>query len=423
MYALQAGFIKGRNTGCLERALVRCRKSGVRADGSLIVNVALLGRNIILVKILRRQRSVTQSLHRKLSGEPAHGHLHNARRLLEIRRRKILMNLFHYTAPDRLRNTGLRADKVCILIISCPCGAAVIIRVSRKPHIVLIRSGSCFTCDRCRAKVYSRTGTLGYHVLHRGGQKPCRCLLQHSSRLTDLIGIQNDITVMIRHLRVHLRLQIFAAVGNRCIGGVQLNVLDTLCNTAKCQCRLNIRENPAIDLFVVYQSGKAKVQQIFIAKLRRDVHKSLHGYDVHRVLDTKAQRRKSPIGFSVPVANRCAVRIRIRCIVLRGRQCQAACIQSRCISRYHLKGRAGLTHRIRRAVQCPVCLFLTSSAGNCKNISRVLILQRQRNLRLCRDIIALAKDRISGADNRILVLFLTGLRVFLCIKDQGKIRI
>ena len=107
MYALQAGFIKGCNTGCFERALVRCRKSGVRADGSLIVNVALLGRNIILVKILRRQRSVTQPLHRKLSGEPAHGHLHNARRLLEIRRRKILMNLFHYTAPDHLRNTGL----------------------------------------------------------------------------------------------------------------------------------------------------------------------------------------------------------------------------------------------------------------------------------------------------------------------------
>ena len=53
----------------------------------------------------------------------------------------------------------------------------------------------------------------------------------------------------------------------------------------------------------------------------------------------------------------------------------------------------------------------------------MLILQRQRNLRLCRNIIAFAKDRISGADNGILVLFLAGLRVFLRVEDQGKIRI
>ena len=228
---------------------------------------------------------------------------------------------------------------------------------------------------------------------------------------------------MIRHLRVHLRLQIFAAVCNRCIGGIQLNVLDALGDTAKRQSRLNIRENLAIDLFVVHQSGKAKIQQVFIAKLRRDVHKSLHGYDVHRVLDTETKRGKPAIGFSVPVSDRSAVRIRIRCIVLRGRQSQTTGVQSRCIRRYHLKGRSGLTHRIRRTVQCPVCLLLTSAAGNCKDISRVLILQRQRNLRLCRNIISFAKDRISGADDSILVLFLTGLRVFLRIENQGKIRI
>ena len=106
------------------------------------------------------------------------------------------------------------------------------------------------------AEVDSTSGTFLDDGFHRGGQQP-GCGLLHGP-LFDLgavvLGgfirrIQKDIAILIHDGRVKLGLLGGSAVGDGRVGGVQLNVLYAVGDTAQRQCLVGVCEDLAVDLF------------------------------------------------------------------------------------------------------------------------------------------------------------------------------
>ena len=329
MVTLQAGLGHRRDTGCLERAFIRCGHSIQCADLAAVMDVAGFRGHGVLVKILRLERCVAQALYRQLAGERADRLLHDAVRHAELLGGLALMHPFHNSLPQYLGVIRLAADKVRVLIVARPRRAGVVIRIAGKPHIVLVGRRTGLAGNRGLGQLAPGTGALRHDILHRGGQEPRRRLLQDAVLVPVRIRVQDDIAVMIRDLCVKFRLQIFPAVCDRRVSGIELDILHAARNSAQSQCLLDIGINHAVDLLAVDQCGEAEVDQVIVAQLRRDLRQRLDGYDIHGILDSFAQGAEPPVGFAVPVADRCAVRIGIRRVILRRGKRQARRIERR----------------------------------------------------------------------------------------------
>ena len=197
---------------------------------------------------------------------------------------------------------------------------------------------------------------------------------------------------MIHDAGIELGLNIGSAVGDGRVGSVQLIVCNALGQTAQRQGLLDIRVDLAVDFLLIDQRCEAEALEIVKAQCRGDVRQSLDGDDIHGILNTDAQRRDAAVGLAVPVPAGCAVFEIEGRVVLGVRQCHAGRIERRRVGGDNLEGRSGLSGRIRRAVQRPVCGLLAAAADHGDHIAGGLILNGQRNLRLRRETHALVVD-------------------------------
>ena len=109
---------------------------------------------------------------------------------------------------------------------------------------------------------------------------------------------------MIHDFGIKLRFDIGPAVCDGRIRGVQLQIGNTIGNTAQGEGLCNIGKGLAVFLFPLYQSGKAKILQVIKPLLRSNVGQCLYGDDVQGIPDTIPQGTGSPVTGAVPVGNR-----------------------------------------------------------------------------------------------------------------------
>ena len=134
---------------------------------------------------------------------------------------------------------------------------------------------------------------------------------------------------MVCNLCIQLRLYIFSAVRNCGICTVQLDVLNTFGDTAERERRLDVGIDLTADFFPFHQCRKTEFLQIIKAKLRCNLDKRLDCDDIHRILNSKPERGKTPVSLPIPVAHRRSVRVGIRRVILCCREGKSRRVEGR----------------------------------------------------------------------------------------------
>ncbi len=203
--------------------------------------------------------TVADARDRQLTGLGTDGCLYNTGRLGEIFIFQALMNPAHDLGPELLMEaclTGLTAQLmfVTIIIISYPDTRRIVRGHTYEPYVTVLGCGTGFT-GRGHITDLRRTGCSacsGDYIFHAVDEKPCILLGNYLGRFGRGI-IQNYISIIVYDFTVHLRTVIGSAIGNSRIGCGQLQVGDTVGQSAQCQ-RLAVVRVGAIQL----QAGKSK---------------------------------------------------------------------------------------------------------------------------------------------------------------------
>ncbi len=153
---------------------------------------------------------------------------------------------------------------------------------------------------------------------------------------------------MVEHLGVINRLVVNAAVGNRRISRRQLQVGDTVRDTAEGGRLLDV----GIAVFIHFdQGGKSKIYQVVIACPRANRRQRLQRDDVDGVRNRPSYGGRSDVP-AVPVLGSIPIRVsKWFVIVNRVRQCVAAAVNGRGEGGKHLEARSRLARVGRRAVK------------------------------------------------------------------------
>ena len=163
--------------------------------------------------------------------------------------------------------------------------------------------------------------------------------------------VQNYITVGIQYSGVKLGLYIGSHIGDGSIGSVQLIRGGSCSQSSQSDGLSDIRVNLSVDLSAVGQGGKAKVQQVIVSESGADYRYCLYCHNIHGILNGRADGRDTAVGgIIVPVADRSAVIVVERRIIVYGGKGLTGAVQCGSIGGYHLEGGTRLTHRVGRTV-------------------------------------------------------------------------
>ena len=120
---------------------------------------------------------------------------------------------------------------------------------------------------------------------------------------------------MIVDFRVHLGLDIIAAVRDRRIGCIQLDVLDAVGDTAERKCLVDVCKCTSVDLDVVDQGADPEFLGVIKTELRADLREDLDSDNVHRLDNTLSDSGEAFVAL-VPVPDRYAALIAVRLVDL-----------------------------------------------------------------------------------------------------------
>ena len=120
------------------------------------------------------------------------------------------------------------------------------------------------------------------------------------------------------------------------------------------------------------QCGKSKVVQVFQAKLRGYILKTLNGNGIDRITD-RCTDRSGAIKAAACIIDWCAVVVGDWLVFVSGSQCHAFLIKGRSIGGYDLKCRTWLTGTVCSAVQGKAGSLGSPSANDRLHISGMLV--------------------------------------------------
>ena len=141
------------------------------------------------------------------------------------------MDTIHNIFPQR-HMPGL-TDTVhrFVFIISTPYRAGIIWSISRDPQVCTVLGRTCLAGSRHAVQPCRSTGTLFDNILHSTGKEGCSRILEYLMCIGCCI-VQQDISVMVKYLRIQNGLCIYTVICDRSISGGHLCIIDTPCDTS-----------------------------------------------------------------------------------------------------------------------------------------------------------------------------------------------
>ena len=143
---------------------------------------------------------------------------------------------------------GILVRERRVVIISRPDAAGQIRRETDKPAVPVIRRRPGLSGGRHLPQV-NLSVCCPFRIRddtpHRRSQKRSRAVLDHRPRLR--VGIvKHDIAICVKHLRIKVRLQILSVIGDGRVCPRQLQICDTVCQSAQRERLTDIRVCPAV---------------------------------------------------------------------------------------------------------------------------------------------------------------------------------
>ena len=280
------------------------------------------------------------------TGTAAYAYRHHIVRNLEAADRQALMNPGHDGGPQHLVvgvvEIGIR--QIRVIVIAAPDAAGIIRRIAGEPDILVAGGGAGFAGHRHIAQADLAVGGA-LRVFHHAPHGICEQIGGagfHGGGGNGGGVVQHHVSVLIQHLGIKFRFDILAQIGDGSVGAAQLQVGNALGNAAQSQRLNNIRQHLRSGVIAFVKRGDPHILGIFIAQPGSNLRDAADSYHVDGADNSLPDGGGAGIIVQIPVADRGAVLVAVRLVVVGGEQGFPAGIQGRRVGGNDFEGGARL---------------------------------------------------------------------------------